>query len=706
MSNANTPLEQETKATRASLELLYRVSHELAIAPDFSTVLQRALSLSMNAIGAYSGSIIILNEKGNPVDSAIIYQGQVIKHTTKQLQATLEQGLAGWVVRNQKAAWVSDTSTDERWLHRPDDEESATGPKSVVAAPILTHEQLVGVVTLAHPEPNQLTEEHLNLVKAIADQASVAVLKARLYDESQRQAQVMTALTRSAKAMTSSIQLEHVLDSILGQIKDALQVEAVALALVNHEKHELEYKAAIYQDSSEKSELLGKRIPTKRGLVGWVAEHDTGIVVPDVENDSRFDPQLNVYPQLIPTAVACAPIRLRGNVIGVLEAVNPKSGSFSFDALLVLTGIGSLAGSSIQNAQLFEEVQVAHNRYHDLFENSIDPIIITDFQGNILEINRQTIRTIKFSPEVLLDMSITDIHKINWEKVGKDFENLQTGKTCSYESFLRLETGNAPPIRVTVHSIRISQKTRLQWTFRDISERKKLDKLRDDLASMIYHDLRSPLANVVSSLDVLNATLNMEDEPEIRSLFDIATRSTERIQRLTKSLLDINRLEAGQAITRKEPTYMREIADKAYEALIPIANNKKQTITINVAEDLPPALVDSDMIERVAINLLQNAIKYTPMEGKIEIGAQQEEETLRFWVRDTGPGIEPKAQDEIFNKFTRLHPSGRIQGLGLGLAFCRLAVEGHNGRIWVENASQGGSIFSFTLPIAAQEKED
>lgn len=700
MRETNPSFGQDKTITRSSLELLYRVSHELAIAPDLSKVLLKVLSLSLDTIGAYSGSIIILNDKGKPVNSAIIYQDQVIEHTTKKLQATLEQGLAGWVVRNQKAAWVSDTSTDERWLQRPDDEEGATGPKSVVAVPILARDQLVGVITLAHPEPNKLTEENLNLVKAIADQASVSVLNARLYDESQRQVRVMTALAKSAKSMTSSIKLDQVLHNILMQTQNALQVEAVALAFVNQEKDEIEYKAAIRDDNPVKSQLLVKRSLSDAGLIGWVAKNGKGIVVPNAAEDSRIDTQFNVYPGLTPKAVASAPIRFRGSIIGVLEAINPHSGAFSFDALLVLTGIGSLAGSSIQNAQLFEEVQLAHNRYHNLFDNSIDPIVITDFDGNILEINRQTIQTSQFSRKILLNMSIVDIHKINWEKVGQNFKNLKEEKDCFYESFLRTNTGKAPPVFVTVHPIQIEKKERLQWILRDITERKKLDKLRDDLASMIYHDLRSPLANVISSLDVLNSAIDLDEKQEIRSLFDIAMRSTERIQRLTKSLLDVNRLEAGQEITNRKPVSPLKIVQKAYEALIPIARNKEQSISIRVPDDLPFVLVDKDMIERVVINLLQNAVKYTPIAGKIEIGAHKDKEVVRFWVQDTGPGINPQAQDEIFNKFTRLHPAGGAKGLGIGLAFCKLAVEGHEGRIWVENASQGGSIFSFTIPIA------
>ncbi len=700
MNDQNSPQGQEIKSTRTPLELLYRISRELATTLDLSTVLQRVLSLSIDTVGAISGSIIIFDDTGKPVESAVIYKDQIIQRTLQQLQSTLEQGLAGWVIRNRKAARVSDTSTDERWLRRPIDEKTASSPKSVIAVPILAREKLVGVATLSHPEPNTLKEEHLNLLQAMADQASVAVLNARLYNESQRQARVMTALAKSAGAMASSIQLDRVLNSILKQIQDALQVEAVTLALVDRENNTLEYKAVICKDLSTKPKILGKRIALGTGIIGWVAEHGERTVIPDVSKDARFEAQLSIHPQFTPKAIACVPIRLRGDVIGAIEAINPQDGSFGSDALTVLTGISSLAGSSIQNAQLFEELQVAHNRYHDLFENDINPIIITDYEGNILEINRQTIQMSKFSPKILLDMAIDELHEINWEEVGENFEALNEVETCSYESVLKTESGDTSPILVNVHAVQIAGKKRLQWLFQDITERKELDQLRDDLTSMIYHDLRSPLANVISSLDVLKIMLPVQDKPELRSLFDIATRSTERIQRLTKSLLDIARLEAGQAITTRQAVPPLGIVLKAYQALIPIALNKEQDVSSTVSEELPLLCIDSDMIERVLINLLQNAIKFTPQAGQIEIGAQQEEEKVRFWVQDTGPGVDPQAKDAIFNKFTRLHTKDGPKGLGLGLAFCRLAVEGHGGRIWVDNNPEGGAIFSFTLPIA------
>ncbi|MBS1249102.1 MAG: Sensor protein KdpD [Chloroflexi bacterium] len=318
-----------------------------------------------------------------------------------------------------------------------------------------------------------------------------------------------------------------------------------------------------------------------------------------------------------------------------------------------------------------------------------------------MEINRQTVRISGFSPQLLLAMNIGDLHEIDWQEVGEDYFALKEGDTRSYESTLVTENGDTLPILVKAHPVQIGSEERLQWLFQDITERKELDQLRDDLTSMIYHDLRSPLANVISSLDVLKAMLPMEDKPQLQSLFDIATRSTERIQRLTKSLLDITRLEAGRPITDQETVSPIDIGRKACLALVPVARNKEQDISITVSEDLPPVYVDGDMIERVLINLLQNAIKYTPPGGSIEIGAHLEEEEICMWVKDTGPGVDANAKEAIFDKFTRLHAEeGGPKGIGLGLAFCRLAVEGHGGRIWVDDNPEGGAIFSFTLPLA------
>jgi signal transduction histidine kinase len=221
---------------------------------------------------------------------------------------------------------------------------------------------------------------------------------------------------------------------------------------------------------------------------------------------------------------------------------------------------------------------------------------------------------------------------------------------------------------------------------------------------MIYHDLRSPLANIVSSLDMLHSMIPQDEET--MSILTIAVNSTGRIQRLINSLLDVSRLESGQKIPDQKPIDPAALMDEAIRDVEPGANGRRQTVVKKLVMDMPLILVNVDMIHRVFINLLENAIKFTPAEGMIEIGGRVENaDWVKIWVRDNGPGIPPAEQERIFEKFIRLRGNNKMPGgLGVGLAFCRLAVLGHGGRIWVESEMNKGATFWLTLPVAHARK--
>jgi len=251
-----------------------------------------------------------------------------------------------------------------------------------------------------------------------------------------------------------------------------------------------------------------------------------------------------------------------------------------------------------------------------------------------------------------------------------------------------------------VHEIQLDEVSRLQWILRDITEQKKLDTLRNDLTSMIYHDLRSPLANIVSSLDIMDSMLP-SDDPALKSLLEIAMRSTIRIQRMTESLLELSMMEAGQPIGTQKTSSVLALVYEAVEAMEPLVHNKSQIVGYKLPDRLPNVSVDQDMIRRVITNLLENASKYSPQGSQIEIGAQQEGDRILVWVKDNGPGIPATEQERIFDKFTRLKTDSAPKGLGLGLAYCHLAVQAHDGKIWVESEVGAGSKFIFSLPVAA-----
>lgn len=684
--------------TRSLLELLISVSREVATALDLRTVLQRLLFAAIQHVGGERGSIVVMDDYGKPVDATIVYGRQLHEHTTQQLRDTVERGLAGWVVQHHQPALVRDTSKDERWLRRADDSLDKTGAKSAVCVPLIARERLVGVLTLVHSVPNAFTEEHLSLMQAIADQASVAVLNARLYTESQRTARVMTALAESAAAINSSLEMTDVWRRILNQTMQALQVETVALALIDHTSNDLIFHAAAGHNSGN---IPGRHIPAGQGLAGLVASDGHGVVAPAVKQDSHYS-EVDRFGGIEMRAVAIAPIQSQGKVIGVLEAINPVSGSFDPDALVVMTGLGSLAGTTIQNAELFDRLQKAHQHYRELFEDSVDTILITDWDGKVLEANRQAVKLSGYSVEQLHSMSIDQLHEVNWNKTGLNFEALKRGQECDYESGLHRQNGGATPIEVYARRVEFEEADSIQWILRDITERRELDALREDMTSMIYHDLRSPLGNIVSSLEMMSGLL--PDDDTLKTMLSIARNSTARIQRLVNSLLDINRLESGQQIMNQDTVDPIVLIRESIRDVEPVAAGRQQKVEYKALGVLPFIWVDVDMMHRVFINLLENAIKFTQVDGRIEIGAQTTDGVfVKFWVRDNGPGVSAADQERIFDKFTRVRGKDKPGGLGVGLAFCRLAVLGHGGEIWVESELGKGTTFWLTLPVARKK---
>jgi two-component system, NtrC family, sensor histidine kinase KinB len=692
---------QAGEKVRASLELLYHISRELTTALELRTVLKRVLHLSMEAVGAINGSIIVLDDLERPVDSAIIIGDLIHDRTTEQLHETLDLGLAGWVARNREAALVTDTRNDDRWMLRKYEIEENTGPRSAVSAPLLARDKLVGVMTLAHDSPAFYNQSHLALVRAIADQAGIFVLNARLYAESQRRTRVMTALAESAMTITASLDLNDVLSRILEQIILALDVQAISLAIIDAETDELVFQIAA---GWIQKNVQGVRIGINQGLPGVIVKTGEGLILQKPKESAFFDPEMESRVGFEIQTLAYAPIRYHGEVVGILEAVNAADGHFGSDDLNVLEGIGSLAGTAIHHAQLFERLQTAHQRYLELFEDSIDPILITNWQGEILEANRRVVEATGYTEQALLSMTIEQLHQVDEHLVGEEFKNLTKDKTIFYDSALCRSGGGEVPVEVHVRQVQVDDQIRLQWILRDITERKNLDAMREDLTSMIYHDLRSPLSNVVSSLDVLISNLSDEEYLMQKSLLEIARRSTERIQRLTESLLDVNRLEAGQVVGERLHIEPNILIDYAVEVIQPYVVNRGLIVEKLAAENLPDIVGDAEMLRRVMTNLLENAVKFSPIEGKIQVGTRLDGEWVQFWVKDEGAGIHPSDHERIFDKFSRLNVKGAPKGLGLGLAYCRLAVQTHGGHIWVESEPGMGSCFRFILPAANEDR--
>lgn len=457
-----------------------------------------------------------------------------------------------------------------------------------------------------------------------------------------------------------------------------------------------------------------------KGLAGQVYRSREAVLI----KDTRHDPRWLLRPDDAAEgsggkSAICVPVLEKDLLLGVLTIVHPVPGLFTEEHLALVTAVADLAAIAVRNAQLYDSLNEARRRYVELFEDSVDPIFITDWTGHIVEANRQAEKVTGYSREELRQLRVYDLHPAEAKKPTAQYteqvRKARPGEVLSYESRLIAKNGRMTDVQMHVRQVNFEAQHNLQWFARDISERKHFEALQEDLSSMIYHDLRSPLSNVFSSLEMLETLLPKDGNPALSQVVNIALRSTERVQRLINSLLDIRRLEAGQPIARRRQVEVRKLFDEVLAFMQPALKNKSQQMVLELegraqpdsAEDFPPVWVDGDMIRRVLVNLLENAGKFTSEGGTLYAGARLRDGEILFWVRDTGAGIAPEIQEKIFDKFVSVqmgntgHLPSMPKGLGLGLAFCRLAVQAHGGTIWVESQLGVGSTFYFTLPAGA-----
>ncbi|HEX2208883.1 MAG TPA: ATP-binding protein [Longimicrobium sp.] len=223
---------------------------------------------------------------------------------------------------------------------------------------------------------------------------------------------------------------------------------------------------------------------------------------------------------------------------------------------------------------------------------------------------------------------------------------------------------------------------------------------RDEVVAVVSHDLRNPLNAVLIASTVLAEyggveRLNERDRKQV----EVIRRSVEQMTALVQDLLEVSSLESGSVEMNPRPCAPSVLVCAAEEMFRPVAEEKGVVLTAGDAVDIPPAQADYGRMLQVFGNLVGNAIKFTPAGGRVEVGAERAVDYVRFWVRDTGPGIEREHLPRLFDRFWQARRGGKA-GAGLGLAIARSIVEAHGGQIWAESTPGEGSTFHFTLPIA------
>jgi two-component system, NtrC family, sensor histidine kinase KinB len=604
-------------------------------------------------------------------------------------------------LKERRAIVVEDAQQVPGWFFT----EALPQSKSIhgwIGAPLLVHDQPVGVLAIDSYQVAAYSEADAQMAMAFADQAATAVANAWLYAESQQQARTMAIMAETTRMIVSSLDIEEVLMQVLGRVVMLLNVESGSIALRDESTGQLIFRAAV---GPQADRVKGLRLESGQGVAGWVAQNGRALVVPNTSLEPRFNPRVDEITGYTTRSVIGVPINLGEKTLGVLEVLNPRRGSFSPQSLQVLEYITGMAASAISHAQLFATTHRAEQRYLTLFQDSIDPIMITDLDGKIVDANARAVEFTGFTREELLAMRIQALHSVYTGKLGQRFSDMAHGEVRNYESRIRTRSGNQAPVELFVKRISSPdhEQNAIQWIIRDIAERAGLDELRNDLTSMLFHDMRSPLGNVISSLQLLNDPPPADET--VRTLITISLRSARRLNNMIDSLLDLRRLEEDRAVIRHVKVSLAALSAEAVEEAQPVAEGKGIILKLNLPLNLPAVEADQDMIRRVISNLLDNAVKYTPAGGSIQLTASVEEGNVRFAIADSGPGIPTEERHRIFDKYSRIERVGAPKGLGLGLAFCRLAVKAHGGRIWVDSPPEGGAVFQFTIPLAVAPGE-
>jgi two-component system sensor histidine kinase KdpD len=220
------------------------------------------------------------------------------------------------------------------------------------------------------------------------------------------------------------------------------------------------------------------------------------------------------------------------------------------------------------------------------------------------------------------------------------------------------------------------------------------EKLRNTLLTAVGHDLRTPLASITGAASALCSQSQLS--AQTKSLAESIYNEASRLNKLVRNLLDVTRMESGALSLNRQPYFFHELIGSALQLCKAGIGNHH--VSLQVEKDLPLLNIDGVLIEQVLINLLENASRYSPDGGNININAIQTAYAVEISITDSGIGIQPGSEYTIFERYKRLSEK-KTEGMGLGLAICKGIVEAHGGNIWVRNCIEGGATFTFNLPF-------
>jgi two-component system phosphate regulon sensor histidine kinase PhoR len=332
--------------------------------------------------------------------------------------------------------------------------------------------------------------------------------------------------------------------------------------------------------------------------------------------------------------------------------------------------------------------------FTSILANMNDGILITNEDGNVSMINRAVRQIFGLEQDDLIGYSLAEVlrnHKVNelWQK-------------CALSKQQEMTSFETSPQKSSIQCIATPMDPELPgnilFLFQDITRIRQLEIIRRDFVINVSHELRTPLAAIKLITETLQEGA-LQDPPAAKKFLRQMDGEVDNLIQMVEEFLELSRIESGQVPLEKHWVKPYRLIQMVGERMVLQAERAGLEFSFQCDEDLPDIFIDSPRLSHALVNLLHNAIKFTPSGGKVEVSAYQKENNIVFFVKDSGVGIPQKDLERIFERFYKSDPSRSNLGTGLGLSISKHLVEAHGGKIWAERNPQFGSTIQFFIPI-------
>src|SRR5215208_4433921 len=428
-----------------------------------------------------------------------------------------------------------------------------------------------------------------------------------------------------------------------------------------------------------------------------VVESGRSEVVPELRERSSDAEPVQFLGGIEASSVICVPLRARTQALGALTVARTEPGSvYGADDLSVVEDLASRITIAADRGRLYREVEERADAARVL-DHVADGILLLDRNGIVRLWNPAAEAITSIASEQVVGRAAADAIP-GWQDASESLPVSTTPDPGHDEVVIPIETERGERW-ISISGVQFFGGT--VYAFRDLTDVRQLEEIKADFIATASHELRTPLAAVYGAAQTLLRHDFALDEVGRDRFVSLIADESERLGRIVNEILLANQLDAGRLDIQYDPFDAGDVIERVAESTRAYAP-PAVSIEVNADGDLPRVAADLDKVRQVLVNLVENAIKYSPDGGRVEVGAETHDQAIRFHVRDEGLGIDPEEQDRIFEKFYRADPQmlRGVGGTGLGLYICKELVSRMGGRIWVESNEEKGSVFVFELPTA------